>query len=336
METRPLIGVTIGDPAGVGPEIVARAITVPELHGQARLLVIGTARVVEEAVRLVRAPVSLRRVASEGDGSYRPGTLNVLDLADDETQGLLPGKIQANAGRAAFGYVRTAIKMASDGRIDAIATAPINKEALRAGSVPYLDHTEMLARLTGSPDPMTLFVLDNLRIFFLTRHLPLVDACRQITAENVYGGLQRADAALRELGMAAPRIAVAGLNPHAGDGGLFGREDGEEIAPAVARARAAGIDAYGPVPADSVFFLNLRGKYDAVLSLYHDQGHIAAKTLDFERTVSVTLGLPFLRTSVDHGTAFDIAWKGEASAIGMIEAIKVAALYAPRLRRSTN
>jgi 4-hydroxythreonine-4-phosphate dehydrogenase len=335
MDTRPLIGVTIGDPAGVGPEIVARALATPDLHSEARLLVFGTASVVSAAVRLIGADLSVRKVTGPDEGAYAPGAIDVFDLAADEAAGLKPGQIQGSAGRAAFEYVRKAISMAMEGTIDAIATAPVNKESLRAGAVPHLDHTEMLARLTGSPNPMTLFVVDNLRIFFLTRHLPLVEACQEITAENVLGGLVRADAALRNLGMPAPRIAVAGLNPHAGDGGLFGREDAEEIAPAVARAREQGIDAYGPIPADSVFFLNLRGRFDAVLSLYHDQGHIAAKTLDFERTVSVTLGIPFIRTSVDHGTAFDIAWKGEASAVGMVEAIKVAARYAPLLERAS-
>jgi 4-hydroxythreonine-4-phosphate dehydrogenase len=190
----------------------------------------------------------------------------------------------------------------------------------------------MLAKLTNSPDPMTLFVFGNLRIFFLTRHISLLEACRQVTTENVLKALRRVDGVLRQLGMPRGRIAVAGLNPHAGEGGLFGREELEQISPAVSRAQQEGINALGPVPPDSVFFQNLRGQYDAVLSLYHDQGHIAAKTLDFERTVSVTLGIPFVRTSVDHGTAFDIAWQGTASAISMVEAIRVAAEYAPRLR----
>ena len=334
MDERPIIGVTAGDPAGVGPEIVARAMADRGLHQKARLLVLGTASIMAEAVRLVGVDLALHPVQHAKDGAFSAGTMDILDLAGAEAEGLQPGVIQGPAGRAAFQYVRSAIEMAMSGEIDAIATAPINKESLRAGEVPYLDHTEMLAKLTGSPSPMTLFVLDNLRIFFLTRHVPLAEACRQVTRAGVLEALQRSDAELRRLGIQQPRIAVAGLNPHAGDGGLFGAEDGEQIAPAVADARALGLDAYGPIPADSVFFMNRRGRYDAVLALYHDQGHIAAKTVDFERTISVTVGLPFVRTSVDHGTAFDIAWKGTASSIGMEEAIAVAARFSPLYRRA--
>lgn len=332
MDHRPIIGVTIGDPAGVGPEIVARAIGNASLHQEARLLVFGTASVMSRAARLVGVDLAVNTLTDFAKGIFSPGTMDLVELATDEARDLKPGTVQAPAGRAAFAYVRAAIEDALRGRIDAIATAPINKEALRAGAVPYLDHTEMLAGLTSSPNPMTLFVLDNLRIFFLTRHVPLAEACRLITADAVLEGLRRANAELQKLGMPEPRIAVAGLNPHAGDGGLFGTEDDAEIAPGVERARALGIDARGPIPADAVFYQNRMGRYDAVLALYHDQGHIAAKTVDFERTISVTVGLPFIRTSVDHGTAFDIAWKGVASATGMEEAIRVAAAFTRPLR----
>lgn len=330
---RPIIGITTGDPAGVGPEIVARALTKGELHQRARLLVFGTASVMADAVRLVGADLVVHPVLDPNEGIFSAGTMDIVDLASAEAQGLKPGIIQGPAGKAAFQYVRAAIEMAMSGAIDAIATAPINKESLRAGEVPYLDHTEMLGKLTNSPSPMTLFVLDDLRIFFLTRHVPLAQVTPLVTTASVLEGLKRSNAELSRLGIQRPRIAVAGLNPHAGDGGLFGSEDGEQIAPAVAQARALGIDAYGPIPADAVFFMNRRGRYDAVLALYHDQGHIAAKTVDFERTISVTLGLPFLRTSVDHGTAFDIAWKGTASSIGMEEAVSVAAGFAPLFHR---
>ena len=333
MNNRPLIGVTIGDPAGVGPEIVARALAQDALHRQARLVVIGSDPVVTAAVKLVGAPLSVHPIQSPAQGSFSTGTLDLIDLANVDFETLLPGVAQPPAGRAAFQYVERAIEMAMSGTIDAFATAPINKEALKAGGVPYIDHTEMLAKLTNSPHPMTMFALGNMRIFFLTRHVSLAEACRQITAELVVQGLQQADRELRRLGIARPRIAVAALNPHGGEGGLFGREEIEQITPAVMEARRQGVEVTGPVPADAVFHLNRQGRFDAVLSLYHDQGHIAAKTVDFERTVSVTLGLPFLRTSVDHGTAFDIAWKGIASAVGMEESIRVAAEYAPLFHR---
>lgn len=333
LDQRPIIGITAGDPAGVGPEIVARAVAKGDLHETARLLVFGTASVMARAIQLVGADLSVHAVEHPNRGVFSAGTMDLVDLATEEARDLQPGAIQGAAGKAAFQYIRLAIEMAMAGEIDAIATAPINKESLRAGEVPYLDHTEMLAKLSDSPNPMTLFVLDNLRIFFLTRHVSLAEACRQVTAASVLEALQRSDTELRRLGIEKPRIAIAGLNPHASDGGLFGNEEETQIVPAAAQARALGLDVYGPVPADAVFYMNRTGRYDAVLALYHDQGHIAAKTVDFERTISVTVGLPFLRTSVDHGTAFDIAWKGIASAIGMEEAIKIASRFAPLFHR---
>ncbi len=333
MENRPLIGVTIGDPAGVGPEIVVRALAQESLHEQARMVVIGSESVVRAALKLVGPPLVVHPIQDPAEGIFAPGTLDLVDLANLDFDTLVPGVAQPEAGRAAFQYVQRAIEMAMAGTIDAFATAPINKEALKAGGVPYLDHTEMLAKLTNSPHPMTMFALDKMRVFFLTRHLSLVDACRQITSDLVVQGLVQADQELRRLGLVRPHIAVAALNPHGGEGGLFGREEIERIAPGVGEARRLGLQVTGPVPADAVFHLNRQGRFDAVLSLYHDQGHIATKTVDFERTISVTLGIPFLRTSVDHGTAFDIAWKGIASAVGMGESIRVAAEYSPLFRR---
>lgn len=334
MRNHPLIGITLGDPAGIGPEIVARAVSTPALRQDTRLLAIGSLSVLQKAIDLLGVGLEVHLVQQPEEALFSPGTIDLIQPVDLDLEVLQPGVPQGEAGRAAYRYIAKAIDLALSREIDAIATAPINKEALKAGGVPYIDHTEMLAKLTSSLDPMTMFVLDNLRIFFLTRHLPLAEACRQVTAERISKYLQRIDAELRRFGMGRPRIAVAGLNPHAGEGGLFGTEEMQQVGPAVAEARAQGIDAYGPIAADSVFFLCRRGNYDAVLSLYHDQGHIAAKTVDFERTVSVTLGIPFLRTSVDHGTAFDIAWKGVASAVNMKEAIRVASAYASSTRRA--
>jgi len=289
--------------------------------------VLGNAQAMRQALSLVGAQMSLREIHSPAEAGFQPDCLEAIDPTRLEFATLKPGVAQGEAGLAAYDCIRKAIELTLNGETDAIATAPINKEALHAAGVPYIDHTAMLAGLTGSHDPMTMFVLDNLRIFFLTRHLPLIEACRQVTSQRVLTYLARVDGELRRLGIASPRIAVAGLNPHSGEGGLFGTEEIQEILPAVAEAHSQGIDVQGPVPADSVFFLCRQGKYDAVLSLYHDQGHIAAKTVDFERTVSVTLGLSFLRTSVDHGTAFDLAWKGMASATSMEESIRVAVRY---------
>ena len=309
----PVIGITIGDPAGIGPEIVVRALAHETVRASVSPVIIGDRKVLERAMAATGT-----RLEFDSSGSTR-----LIDLANVDHR-LQWGKIQATAGAAAAQFIERAVEEALAGRIDAVATAPINKEALWRAGYRHLGHTEMLAELTHSDDPLTMFQVRGLRIFFLTRHLSLREALDQITRERITAMLPRIDNELKRLGIARPRIAVAALNPHAGEGGALGREDQDHIAPAVEDARARGLAVQGPVPADSVFAQALDGRYDAVLSLYHDQGHIAAKTLDFHGAVSVTLGLPFIRTSVDHGTAFDIAGKGIAKADSMIAAILAA------------
>ena len=242
-----------------------------------------------------------------------------------------PGRLDPRAGRAAVECVQTVCELARRDAIDGIVTCPLNKEAIRAAGFPFPGHTEMLADLLGVPraSVFTAFILDRLRIFFLTRHHSLREAIERIDTELVVAGLRRVDELSRQIGIAAPRIALAALNPHAGENGLLGAEEKVVLAPAVAEARRQGVDVSGPVPADAVFFQCREGRYDAVLSLYHDQGHIAAKTVDFFGTVSVTLGLPLIRASVDHGTAFDIAGKWVADARGQVAALRVAAELAP-------
>jgi 4-hydroxythreonine-4-phosphate dehydrogenase len=324
-DPRPLIAATMGDPAGIGPEILAKALADATIPPIARALVVGDAGVMTRTVRDLGLPLVVRAVASPTDGRYAAGTMDVLDLATVDLASLRMGEIQAAAGRAAGEAVERAVRLALAGEVDAIATAPLNKEALWAAGYPYPGHTEMLAALTGSPESLTMFVVGRLRIFFLTRHVSLREAIGQVTRERVRETLRIMGGVLRDLGLASARIAVAGLNPHAGEGGKLGDEEIREIAPGIQAARAAGLDVSGPLPADSVFHLAAEGRFDAVLALYHDQGHIAAKMMDFYKTVSVTTGLPFVRTSVDHGTAFDIAGKGVASPVSMIEAIRVAA-----------
>jgi 4-hydroxythreonine-4-phosphate dehydrogenase len=240
------------------------------------------------------------------------------------------GQVQPLGGQAAYAAIKTSIELAMAGRIEGVVTAPINKESLQAAKIPFIGHTEMFAEYTGAREEMTMFTISGLKIFFLTRHVSLLRACALITEPRVASGIDKCVKALRQLGYDDPHLAVAALNPHGGEDGMFGREEIEAIKPAIAAARDKGLRVSGPVPADSVFHLARIGRYDAVLSLYHDQGHIAAKMMDFEKTVSVTLGLPILRTSVDHGTAFDIAGTGKASAVSMVEAIKVAAEYVVR------
>ncbi|HLZ68328.1 MAG TPA: 4-hydroxythreonine-4-phosphate dehydrogenase PdxA [Dehalococcoidia bacterium] len=331
---RPIIAITIGDPAGIGPEVTAGALAHGRLDEVCRPLLLGDAGVLRQAARCMGVELKLVPVASPADATFAPDEVSMLDLANVDLGVLRMGEIQGACGQAAYGYIRKSIELALAGEVDAVATAPINKEALRAGGVPYLDHTAMYADLTHSLNPMTMFTVGTLRIFFATRHVSLRTAVDQIAQDLVLENLVNADEALKSYGLTAPRIALAALNPHNGEGGLFGDTESRELRPAVEAARARGINASGPYPADSVFHMAMQGGADAVLSLFHDQGHIAAKSIDFEKTIAITTGLPFVRASVDHGTAFDIAGTGKASWVSMAEAVRVGAEYA-RLFRET-
>ncbi|ANC78713.1 4-hydroxythreonine-4-phosphate dehydrogenase [Fictibacillus phosphorivorans] len=325
-----IIAIPMGDPAGIGPEITMKSLAKKEIYDVCKPLVIGDAAVLEKAIAIVGADLSINEVASPAEGKYELGTVDVINLNNIDINKLQYGEVSAQGGQGAFEYIKKAVELATAGEVKALATTPINKESLKAANVPYIGHTEMLESLAGSDDPLTMFEVRGMRIFFLTRHLSLKDAIAAMTKERVHDYLVRCDRALARLGVENRRWAVAGLNPHSGEGGLFGWEEVEQIKPGIELAVADGINAVGPVPADSVFFQALNGKYDAVLSLYHDQGHIAAKMTDFHRTISITNGLPFLRTSVDHGTAFDIAGKNIAESTSMEECIKLAAQYAPK------
>ena len=329
-EHRPVLAVTMGDPAGIGPEIAVRALLDDAVRGCSRSFLIGDARVFEQALSVCGLNARLNRVAGPEALADAPGVIDVLHQDTVDPAALAMGKVQPLGGEAAFASIKESITLAMAGRIEGVATTPINKESLKAAKIPFIGHTEMFAEYTGAAEEMTMFTISGLKIFFLTRHVSLAKACELITQDRVAKGIDKCVKALGQLGIARPHLAVAALNPHGGEDGLFGREEIEAIKPAIAQARAKGMQVSGPVPADSVFHMARIGRYDAVLSLYHDQGHIAAKMMDFEKTVSVTLGLPILRTSVDHGTAFDIAGTGKASAVSMIEAIKVAAEYVVR------
>jgi 4-hydroxythreonine-4-phosphate dehydrogenase len=327
MTERPILAATMGDPAGIGPEICVRAALSAEVRDLSRSFIIGDARILERALSVCGLSATLNRIGGPEDLADRPGTIDVLHQDSADPDALRMGQVQPLGGQAAFAAIRTSIDLAMAEKVAGVVTAPINKESLQAAKIPFIGHTEMFAEYTGAREEMTMFTISGLKIFFLTRHLSLVQACAQITEPRVTKGIDNCVKALHQLGYERPHLAVAALNPHGGEDGMFGREEIDGIKPAIAAARARGLHISGPVPADSVFHLARIGRYDAVLSLYHDQGHIAAKMMDFEKTVSVTLGLPILRTSVDHGTAFDIAGTGKASAVSMIEAIKVAAEY---------
>lgn len=331
--TRPYIGVPMGDPAGIGPEIVVKSLVDEKVNEMAKVVVVGDKDTLKQAMKFTNTNLEINVIENVEDGRYEKGILNLMDLNNVEVDELKIGEVQGMAGIAAFEYIKKVIDLALAKKVDAIATTPINKEALRAGNVDYIGHTEILADLTDTHDPLTMFEVFDLRVFFLSRHVSLKKACEMVTTERVFDYIKRSAAALERLGIQNPKIAVAGLNPHSGEHGLFGREEVDEIVPAIEKAQELGIDVLGPVPADSVFYFGLKGSYDAVLSLYHDQGHIATKMVDFERTISITNNMPFLRTSVDHGTAFNIAGTGKASAVSMIEAILLAAKYAPNFNK---
>ena len=325
---KPLLAIPMGDPAGIGPEIAVKALLEHQTSEAADCFIVGDTRSLFDAARLSGLKADFHTIEYPTMGVFRNGIINVIDLNNADPAEYRVGEVSAFCGRASYEYVEKSVSLAMSGEIDAIATAPINKESLKAGNVPYIGHTEILAGLSGVENPLTMFEVHGMRVFFLSRHIPLRQACDLITADRIIDTVMRSFKALEKMGIKNPSMAISGLNPHNGEHGMFGTEEVVHIAPAVDTLRDMGYNVYGPFAADSVFHLALNGRYDSVLSLYHDQGHIATKTLDFERTVSVTTGLPFLRTSVDHGTAFDLAGKGSASPISMIEAILVAAKYA--------
>jgi 4-hydroxythreonine-4-phosphate dehydrogenase len=314
----------MGDPAGVGPEVVAKVLAE---RPRARAVVIGDQAVMRRAIALLELPLEVNVVARPGDAAFEPDAIDVV--AASELPGDLPfGAVDARAGDAAYRYVRRAVELALSDEVHAIATAPLNKEAMHRAGHRYPGHTELLAELCGVRDYAMMLVSQDLRVVHVSTHVSLKEAIERVTPERELTVIRLAHRTLRELGFDRPRVAVAGLNPHAGENGLFGTEDRERIAPAVSAAQDDGIDASGPWPPDTVFMLARRGRFDVVVVQYHDQGHIPIKLLGFDTGVNVTVGLPFFRTSVDHGTAFDIAGTGEADAASMKEAVELAARLA--------
>lgn len=321
---RPIIAISMGDPAGVGPEVTAKALAHAELWASSRPLVVGDLATMQRAAQVVGADLAFRAIADPAEAQYDPAAPDVLDLAN-VSAAIEPGQVSAAAGRAAVDYIERAVALVQAGQADAMATGPINKAALKLAKVPYIGHTELIADLLGDPPCTTMLATGELRVVHVTRHVSLAEVAALITKENVLDTIRLTDAGLKQMGIARPRIAVAALNPHGGDDGLMGREELDAIGPAVETALAEGIAADGPIPADSVFFRAIRGEFDVVVAMFHDQGHIPIKTHGFERSITVTLGLPLIRTSVDHGTAFDIAWQGIASDESMVEAVRLAA-----------
>ncbi len=329
----PIVGITLGDPAGIGPEVVVKAIADAAALPPAvcRPLIVGDYAVAEASARRFANGLSLVAVESHdqlADGAWGGGRVPVWSVPTAGAAEVPFGEATIAGGVASITAIESAATLALEGHIHAISTAPINKEAVNLAGYTEIGHQEVLARMASITDIATMLVARRLRAVHLTTHVPFSEAHVHVTKERVLSRLRLTDKTFRQWGVTAPRIAVAALNPHGGDNGLLGREEIEEIAPAVEQAVAEGIAAEGPMPADSVFLRGAAGDYDAVLALYHDQGHIAVKMHDFHGSVSVNLGLPFVRTSVDHGTAYDIAGAGVAEAVSMAAAIRMAALLA--------
>ena len=315
----PRIAITMGDAAGIGPEVTLKLLARDDLPF--RPFVIGDPGTLATTAGRLGLDLDIRVIATPGDASGAPGIVDVIAPAEPLAD-VFPGRLSAAAGAAAYAYIRHAIDLANAGDIAAIVTAPINKEALALAGVPYPGHTEMLADFSGADEIAMMLANDELRVVLVTIHLGLRDAIDLITIESELAAIRLADQGARSYGIEHPRVAVAGLNPHAGEGGQFGREEIDIIKPAIERARAEGIDASGPWPGDTVFMQARKGRFDIVVAQYHDQGLIPVKYLGLEDGVNVTLGLPFVRTSPDHGTAFDIAGKGIADAASMFTAFK--------------
>ena len=312
----PILAITMGDPAGIGPEIIAKFFAACPSQ---RAIVIGDAAILRRAIAMLGLNIHIHSIARVAEARFSPGEIDLIQIGhvpDD-----LPfGQISAVAGRASFDYVMAAIRLARSGEIAGIVTAPLAKEAMKAAGLSYPGHTEILTEFSGTQDFAMMLANDELKVILVTIHVSLRQAIDMVTQSRVLNTIRLAAQACHAYGIAHPRIAVAGLNPHAGEAGMFGREDLDEIAPAIAKARAEGLDASGPWPGDTVFMRARRGEFDIVVAQYHDQGLIPVKYLGIEQGVNVTIGLPFVRTSVDHGTAFDIAGTGKADAQSLIYA----------------
>ncbi|WP_027908436.1 4-hydroxythreonine-4-phosphate dehydrogenase PdxA [Pseudomonas sp. URMO17WK12:I4] len=334
MSERPVIGITLGDAAGVGPEIIMKSLAHDSVYAMCRPLVIGDARRLADANRIVGGSLQVNAIEHPRQARFQPGVVDCIDL-DLIPDDLPYGQLSPIAGDAAFRYIERTVQLTEAGELDAICTAPLNKEALHAGGHIFPGHTEMLAHLTGIEEVSMMLMTPTLRVIHVTTHIGIIDAIARIEPGLVRRTIERAHETLVRAGIDNPLIAVCGINPHAGENGLFGyREEATKIQPAIDELRARGWRVEGPLPADTLFFRAGRGDFDAVVAMYHDQGHGPVKVMGLEAGVNVTIGLPVIRTSVDHGTAFDIAGKGIADERSLIEALRQAVELATRKRKN--
>lgn len=319
-----VIGITMGDPAGIGPEIILKALNTDSLSGT-NCVVFGSAEILKSIIdKKLASPQELKIITSINEAAFVPGVVNVIDVPLEDMEHFEIGKVQAQAGDLAYRCIKQATELALKGEINAIATAPLNKEALHLAGHHYPGHTELLAKLTDTKDYAMVLYTDTLRVIHVTTHIALLKFLQTLNKTRVNTVIDIADKFMRKAGFANPRIAVAGVNPHAGENGLFGHEELEILNPSIAEMREQGVDVYGPCPPDTVFLQASQGQYDIVVAMYHDQGHIPLKLMGFYDGVNITAGLPFFRTSADHGTAFDIAWTGKANPESMVKSVELA------------
>ena len=324
MSERPFLAITMGDAAGIGPEVTAKTLVDPAMYEKCRPFVVGNVDAMNDALKLIQSDLKAVALQSLEDIGGTYGQIEVLDLNNLDYSNITYGEISEESGNATVEWILKAGDLAASGAIQAICTAPINKEACNLAGHKDIGHMEIFQNQTGAENVATMLMARQLRVVHLTTHKSLKIACDYVTKNNVYEKIMLTHKYFKIWGYETPRIGVSALNPHASDGGLLGNEEFEEILPAVEKAQGEGVIVDGPIPADTVFNQNIDGKYDVCIAMYHDQGHIPIKVHDWKRSVSVNLGLPFIRTSVDHGTAFDIAGKGIADHISMMESIKVA------------
>ncbi len=336
---KPIVAISAGDPAGIGPEITVKALDKEEVYINARPLVVCDLEVIRRAIALCAPSLGVNPVSDPGDGKYRHGIIDVLDMKNVDPESFIYGKVSQQSGKASFEYVEKVIRLAMDGKVDATVTGPINKEAIQRAGFKFAGHTEIYAHFTGSSNYAMMLADHNFRVVHVSTHVSMLEAIKRVTKQRVFDTILLADKALKNMGIVKPRIAVNGLNPHAGENGLFGSEELDHILPAIEQARAMRIDADGPHPPDTIFPKMKGGQYDIVVCMYHDQGHIPTKLGGFrynDKTktwegmsgVNITLGLPIIRVSVDHGTAFDKAGEGTANPESMVQAIEYARKFA--------
>jgi 4-hydroxythreonine-4-phosphate dehydrogenase len=325
---KPILAVTLGDAAGSGPELIARALAAPEVRAACRPVVVGDAGVMRAAMGITRATSTVRVIARAADSADDPAVIDVIDLANLDAGALVRGAVNATTGRAAYESIKHAVEITLGGGAEAVVTSAINKAALHAAGFRYDGHTELLAELCGRPKVTMMLVAGKLRICHVSTHVSLAQAIQRVRPERILEVIALARDGLRQLGVAEPHLAVAGLNPHAGEGGIFGTEEIEFIAPAIAEAQRRGFRVSGPYAGDTVFFRVRQGEFDCGIAMYHDQGHVAAKMLGIWEGVNVTLGLPIIRTSVEHGTDFANAGKGTGDPRSLVQALLLAARMA--------